>query len=125
EAPGEQRRRQRQRIMAGAIAVFGDEKIVPDQQRIHHRSRRDVEGLEQEGADDQRDDEGMNDDPDGLADAALFALFFTGHAHWPLSFVCRTRHGSPPDSDALSACPQGPLDRSDASSAKNHWITAP
>jgi hypothetical protein len=90
EAPGEQRRRQRQRIMAVAIAVFGDEQIVPDQQRIHHRSRRDVEGLEQEGADDQRDDEGMNDDPDGLADAALFALFFTGHAHWPLSFVCRT-----------------------------------
>src|SRR6516162_3304788 len=111
--------------MAVAIAVFGDEQIVPDQQRIHHRSRRDVEGLEQEGADDQRDDEGMNDDPDGLADAALLALFFTGHAHWPLSLVCRTRHGLAPGSDALSACPQGRLDEPDASLAKNHWITAP
>src|SRR5271169_21382 len=69
--------------MAVAVAVFGDEQIVPDQQRIHHRSRRDVEGLEQEGADDERNDEGMDDDPDGLDDTTLFAFLFTGHAHRP------------------------------------------
>ena len=83
-AAGEQRRRQRQRIMAVAVGVFRHEQVVADQQRRLHRAGRNVERLEQEGADDERDDAGVDQQPDEFADAAFFALCSAGHAHRPL-----------------------------------------
>ena len=77
-------RRERQRIVAVAVGVLRDEQIVADQQRLLHRARRNVEGLEQKGADDERDDQRMEDDAHGLANAALFALRAGRHTHLPL-----------------------------------------
>ena len=80
DAPRKQRRRQRNRIVAVAVGIFRDEQIVADQQRRLHRSRGDVEGLEQEGADHQRDQQSMDDDADGFTQAAF--RFCPGcHAH--------------------------------------------
>ena len=80
DAPRKQRRRQRDRIMAVAVGIFRDEQIVADQQRRLHRSRGDVEGLEQEGADHQRDQQRMDDDADGFTQAA-FSFCPGCHAH--------------------------------------------
>ncbi len=73
-------RRERDRIVAVAVGIFRDEQIVAHQKRRLHRPRRDVERLEQEGADDERDQKGMDDDADGLAEAA-FSFGPGGHAH--------------------------------------------
>src|ERR1700722_15503755 len=66
--------------MAVAVGIFGDEEIVANQQRRLHRSRGDVEGLEQEGADHKRDQQSMNDDTDGFTQAA-FGFCACSHAH--------------------------------------------
>ena len=79
--PGKQRRRERQRIVAVAVGVFRDEQIVADQQRLLHRAGGDVERLEQEGADDERDDQRVEDHAHGLGNAAfLCALPLTSHS---------------------------------------------
>src|ERR1700692_4826657 len=66
--------------MAVTVGIFRDEQIVADQQRRLHRSRGDVEGLEQEGADHEGNQQSMNDDADGFTQAAL--SFCPGcHAH--------------------------------------------
>ena len=80
DAPRKQGRRQRKRIVAVAVGIFRDEQIVADQKRRLHRSRGDVEGLEQEGADHQRDQQSMNDDADGFTQAA-FGFCPGCHAH--------------------------------------------
>ena len=46
--------------------ISTDEQIVADQQRRDQRARGDVERLEQHGAHDQRDQQRLNDDLDGL-----------------------------------------------------------
>jgi hypothetical protein len=83
-AAGEQRRRQRQRIMAVAVAVFRDEQIVADQQGGLHRSRRNIERLEQQRSNHERDEEGVDDDAPAFDEPALFAFAVGGYAHWPL-----------------------------------------
>ena len=80
DAAGKQRRRKRKRIVAVAVGIFRDEQVVADQQRRLHRSRRDVEGLEQKGADHQRDQQSVEDDADGFAQAA-FGFCSGCHAH--------------------------------------------
>src|SRR6266478_9857602 len=57
--------------MAVAVGIFRDEQIVADQKRCLHRSRGDVEGLEQEGTDHQRNQQSVNDDADGFTKAAF------------------------------------------------------
>jgi len=42
----------------GAVEEFVDEQMVADQQRVKHGARRDLEGLDHEGADDQGQDQG-------------------------------------------------------------------
>src|SRR5882724_1778266 len=66
--------------MAVAVGIFRYEKIVADQERRLHRSRRDVEGLEQKGADYQRDQESVDDDTDGFTQTA-FGFRAGCHAH--------------------------------------------
>ncbi len=80
DATREDVRRERDRIMAVAVGIFRDEQIVADQERRLHRPRGNVERLEQEGADDERDQKGMDDDADGFAQAAL-RFGPGGHAH--------------------------------------------
>ena len=80
DAAREQRRRQRNRIVAVAVGIFRDEQVIAHQQRRLHRSRGDVERLEQEGADHERDQESVDDDADGFAQAA-FRFCAGGHAH--------------------------------------------
>ena len=66
--------------MRVAVGIFRNEQVVADQQRRLHRSRGNIEGLKQEGADHQRDQKGMDDDADGFTQAAL--SFCPGcHAH--------------------------------------------
>ena len=60
--------------MAVAIGVFRHEQVIADEQCRLHRAGRDVERLEQEGPDDQRDDAGVDQQADEFADAAFFAL---------------------------------------------------
>ena len=48
-------------VAAIAIGEFLDEQIIADQQRVLHRARRDVERLEQEGADHHGDQAGIDD----------------------------------------------------------------
>src|ERR1700737_4260984 len=66
--------------MAVAVGIFRHEQIVADQQRRLHRAGGNVEGLEQEGTDDQRDLEGVDDDADGLATIS-FRFWSRSHAH--------------------------------------------
>src|SRR5262245_34015707 len=65
DASREQRRGERQRIVAVAVGVFRHEKVVADEQRRLHRARWNIEGLEQEGANDERDNEGVKDHAPG------------------------------------------------------------
>ena len=83
-AAGENRRRERQRVMGVAVGIFGDEQIIADQQRRDHRPGRDIEGLKQKGADDKRDDQGVEDHAHGLGKSALFPLGPGLHAHRPI-----------------------------------------
>ena len=43
---------------AVAVAVFRHEEIVPDEQRRDHRTGRDLERFDQEGADQEHDHDG-------------------------------------------------------------------
>ena len=60
-------------ISAVAIAQLVDEQIIADQQGRDHRSRGNVEWLEEEGADDEGDEQGLENDLDQIPDA-LFRL---------------------------------------------------
>src|ERR1700730_19414096 len=66
--------------MAVAVGIFRDEQIVANQKRRLHRSRGDVEGLKQESADHQRDQESVEDDAEGFAQTA-FSFCSGCHAH--------------------------------------------
>ena len=70
--------------MGIAVRELGHEQIIPDQQRVLHRAGRDIEGLEQQRANDKRDDERMHDHPCGFCDAAFLPLYSRSHAHLPL-----------------------------------------
>src|SRR6516165_9431561 len=70
--------------MAVAVAVLRDEQIIADQQGVFHRSRWNVERLEQQRSNHERDQEGVDDDADAFNEAALFALAVGGYAHCPL-----------------------------------------
>src|SRR5215475_9861777 len=70
--------------MAVAIGKLRDEEIVTDEQRLLHRAGRDVEGLKQKGADDQRDNERMEDHAHGFAHAPFLPLCAGRHTHVPL-----------------------------------------
>ena len=95
DAAGEQRRRERERIFAVAVGIFRDEQVVADQQRLLHRPGRNVERLEQEGADHQRDDERVEDHAHRLGDAAFFSLRARRHAHlFPVLSLARPRSRS-------------------------------
>src|SRR5262245_44422030 len=72
DTAGEQRRGERQRIVAVVVGIFRHEKVVADEQRLLHRARWNIEGLEQEGADDERDNEGVKDHAPGLGNTPLF-----------------------------------------------------
>src|SRR5206468_7896826 len=80
DAAREQRRRQWNGIVAIAVGIFRDEQVIAHQQRRLHRSRGDVEGLEQKGTDHERDQESVDDDADGFTQAA-FRFCAGGHAH--------------------------------------------
>src|ERR1700730_15747020 len=66
--------------MAVAVGIFRHEQIIADQQRRLHRAGGNVEGLEQEGTDDQRDQQGVDDDAYGLATIS-FRFWSRSHAH--------------------------------------------
>jgi len=74
----EQVRRERQRILRIAVGELVDEDVVADQQRRHHRARRNGEGLEQDRADDHRQEQSLDDDLDILPKGTL--LLFRFHA---------------------------------------------
>src|ERR1700729_2705590 len=61
----------RQREMRIAVGVFGDEQIVADEQGRHQRTRGNIEGLEQDRAHHERDQERLDDDFDGFPPALL------------------------------------------------------
>src|SRR4030095_11993668 len=63
-----------------AVRIFRDEQVIAHQKRRLHRSRGDVERLEQEGADHERDQESVDDDADGFTQTA-FRFCAGGHAH--------------------------------------------
>ncbi|CAD5254240.1 hypothetical protein BOS5A_200099 [Bosea sp. EC-HK365B] len=67
----EQRRAERHRVLRIAVGVFRDEQVIADQQRRDQRARGDVEGLEQQGADHEGDEQRLDDDLDRLEDAAF------------------------------------------------------
>ena len=94
--------------MAIAVGIFRDEQIVADQQRRLHRAGRDVERLEQERADHERDQESMDHDADSFADAA-FSFRSRSHAHCSLnSGPAVTERPPPANSPSLAAqgdCP--------------------
>ena len=83
-AAGEDRRRERQRIMGVAVGIFRHEQIIADQQRRDHRAGRNIEGLKQEGADDQGDDERVEDHAYGFGESAFFPFCPGLHAHRPI-----------------------------------------
>ena len=58
-------------MVAVAVGELVDEQVVADEQRVLHRARRDVEGLEDQRADDDRDEQSLEADLDDLAEAAL------------------------------------------------------
>src|SRR5262249_33616756 len=64
-----------------AVAVFGDEEIIPDQQRIAHRPGRNVERLKQKRADHEGDQQRMDHHAHGFGKPALFTLLFGRYAH--------------------------------------------
>src|SRR5262249_23223600 len=84
DAAAEQRRRERQRVVAVAVRVFRHEQIIADQQRRLHGTRGNIERLEQEGADDERDDERVENQAPRVGNSALLFLCQRGAAHWPL-----------------------------------------
>src|SRR5256885_15529634 len=69
--------------MAVSVRIFRDEQIVADEQCRLHRSRRDVEWLEQEGADDERDDQRVEDHAYRFGNAAFLPLLVRRYAHLP------------------------------------------
>jgi hypothetical protein len=73
DAAGKQRRRKWKRVAAEAVAEFRDEQIVPDQQRRLHRAGGDIERLNQEAADDERDEERLEDRDYRLGETAIGA----------------------------------------------------
>src|ERR1700735_1981937 len=75
--------------MAVAVAVFGNEKIIPDQQGVLHGPGRNVERLEQHGADDDGDDEGVEHHAPDFRYTAFAAFSFSRYAHRPLVFRFR------------------------------------
>ena len=74
DAAREERRAEGERVAAVAVGKLRDEQIVADQQRRLHRARGDVEGLEEEGAHDQRDQQRLDDDLDRLPSRLSFAF---------------------------------------------------
>ena len=83
-AAGENRRRKWQRVMGVAVGIFRDEQIIADEQRRNHRAGRDIERLKQEGADDERDNQRMDDHAYGLGESTLLPLGPGLHAHRPM-----------------------------------------
>src|SRR5690606_8241094 len=65
---------------------FGHEQVVALEQRRPHRPGGDREGLEQERADHEREQQRLDDYADGFAKPAGFLLRFVGHAHVVLWF---------------------------------------
>ena len=63
----------RQRKMRIAVGVFRHEQVVADEQRRHQRTRGNVERLKEQRAHDERDQQRLDDDLDGLP-PALFLL---------------------------------------------------
>ena len=84
KAAGKDRRRERQRVVGIAVGIFGDEQIIADQQGRNHRAGRNIEGLKQKGADDERDDQGMEHHAYCLGESALFPFGSCLHAHRPV-----------------------------------------
>jgi hypothetical protein len=84
-----ERERQRRVGHLRAVGHLAHVEVVADQQRRDQRARGDVEGLEQQGADDERDEKRLDDHLDRLEDAAFFlgrlalAFDFVGHAGAP------------------------------------------
>jgi hypothetical protein len=70
--------------VAVAIGIFRHKKIIADQQRRLHRPGRNIEGLEEEGADNERNDQGVKDHASGFGNTAFFSLCSCCHAHLPL-----------------------------------------
>ena len=84
DSAGENRGRERKRIMAVTVRVFRHEQVVAHQQRRLHRAGGDIEGLKQEGANDERNEERVKDHASGLGNAAFFSFCAGGHTHLPL-----------------------------------------
>src|ERR1700760_2985666 len=80
--------------MRVAIAEFGDEQVIADQKRCFHRSRGNAEGLEQERADDERDQQRLYDHPRGFGETAAL-LYCFGLAHWGSPSFAMNRAGRP------------------------------
>src|ERR1700733_3194867 len=66
DATGYGRESERERVAAVAISELLDEQIVADEQRRLHRAGRNVERLEKEGADHERNKERVDDRLDGF-----------------------------------------------------------
>src|SRR5262245_51497124 len=103
DAARKQGQRKRQRIAAVAIAELRNKQIISDQQRALHRTRWNIERLEQERPDHERDQESLNDHAACFSQVALFALFLSIDMHWALIGV---RGGAElAQSDRYTMCP--------------------
>src|SRR5208337_2086639 len=59
DAPAEEVQTVREGISAVPVTIFGDEKIIADEKRRDHRSRRNIEGLKKKYPNDNRDGDGL------------------------------------------------------------------
>src|SRR5579872_568260 len=70
--------------MGVTVRIFRHEQIIADQERRDHRAGGNVEGLKQEGADDERNDQRMDNDAHRLGKASLLSFGSSLHAHSPI-----------------------------------------
>ncbi len=61
DTPWDQGQTERQRMTAVPVGEFRDEQIIADQQRRHHRTRRNVEGFISHRADGKGDENRIDD----------------------------------------------------------------
>ena len=88
DAAGEEIRAERERMVGISVGVFRHEDVVADEESRDHRARRNVEGLEQEGPNHDRDQQRLDHDLDQFAEAAAVLRLRLGglavHCHGPI-----------------------------------------
>src|SRR6266545_3006134 len=103
DAARKQWQRKRQGIAGVAVAELRNKQIISDQQRGLHRSGWNIERLEQERADHERDKEGLNNHAACFGQLALFALLLSIDMHRVFTGVWGGRELA--RSDRCTMCP--------------------